>query len=103
MRFLSAVRTVANGGDEQKEAHPIPFSSSADAMKEGVGRNSGGSSSAGTLFPTSVEARKSNTARLHLSSARGPGYSTGSSSFRSPSHLRPQDILLRIPLGALLE
>jgi len=49
---------VTNGGDQQKEAHPVPYSSSTDAIKEGVGRNSSGSSpapgssaSASLLFP----------------------------------------------------
>jgi len=82
----------------------VPYSASADAMKVGVGRKSGGSSTsipnasasallsssrsvlswsfhsdtsllvssstAGTVFPTSVEVRKSSTARLHLWSAK---------------------------------
>ena len=72
-------------------APPSPYTVPADAMKSGVGKNSGGSSpalgpsarssasdtsltasssSAGTRLPTSVEERKSSTARLHLPSAR---------------------------------
>ena len=80
---------------------PRPYAVPADAMKSGVGRNSGvlpapGSSapapcssshsrtsssdtsltvsphSAGTLLPTSVGVRKSSTTRPHLSSARRP-------------------------------
>jgi len=126
--------------EEQRKKHigeaspdPPPQAVPADAMKSGVGKNSGGSSpvsgssapapcssshsrtsspdtalttssstSAGARLPTSVEERKSSTARLHLPSARRsrtfhwpfhPGF---------PLHLRPQGLLLRLPLRALL-
>ena len=76
-------RTKEITKESTKESRPPPYSSSADAMKEGVGRNSGtqllrlrpplslrshsdtslaASSSAGTGIPTSVVERKSSTA-----------------------------------------
>ena len=121
---------------EQRRSCPAPYSSSTDAMKEGVGRNNGGSSPApgssasallsssrslrsmrshsdtslpasspaGTSLPTSVVESKSNTAWLHLPSARRSQVFVPA--LPPPAflpHLCPQNSLLLLPLRAHLE
>jgi len=60
-------------------------------------------SSARTSLPTSVVARKANTAGQHLVSSRRSQIGTADSTLQSHSSPLPQDLLLGLPLGADLE